>query len=271
MRIRRSAARISGARLAGEAARRAGEQLRASRRRRRLTQAALGRRIGVSQASISAIEAGQAAGTALEIWFALGEALGRPFRAEFLRDGLAQPEHAPHLDMQELVLRIGRVGGYAGRFELATRPHDPARSVDVLLVDHHRRRMVLCECWNTLGDLAGAARSTDRKTAEAAQLAVARARDGDPYAVGAVWVVRDTVANRAIVNRYPHIFESRLPGSSAGWLRALTSPVPLPTAPGLVWCDVRATRLFARRARPHAGSSAHATVAPTDEGSPVRG
>ena len=103
------------------------------------------------------------------------------------------------------------------------------------------------ECWNTFGDLGAAARSSDRKVAEAEQVAVAIAGEGQPFEVGLCWVVRDTRANRALVNRYEHIFASRFSGSSAGWVRALTKGGPMPKQPGLIWCDLRATRLFVRR------------------------
>jgi hypothetical protein len=65
--------------------------------------------------------------------------------------------------------------------------------------------------------------------------------------VGLCWVVRDTARNREVINRYRHIFESRFPGSSTAWVRALTEGGPMPTAPGLVWCDLSTTRIFARR------------------------
>jgi transcriptional regulator with XRE-family HTH domain len=244
---KRTQARITGAEKAQAFAIAAGKEVKASRRRRRLSQRAVGASIGVSRAHIAKIEAGKGAGVPPEVWFALGEALGRSFRAGFLRDGLAQPEHAAHLDIQELVLRTGHGAGYAGRFELATRPADPARSSDAPLLDRRRRRLLLVECHNTFGDLAGSARSSDRKLAEAAQLAIALAGDGPPYTIGLCWVVRDTAANRATVDRYAHIFGSRFPGSSAGWVKSLTTGAAPPAEPGLIWCDARATRLFARR------------------------
>lgn len=245
--MRRTAARIQGAQAARQALDRAGAEVKASRRRRRLTQRALGRQIGISQTQIAAIEAGQATGAPLETWFALGVALGRPFRAELMRDQLALPADAGHLDIQELVLRLGREAGYTGHFELATRPSDPSRSADAMLLDRRGRRLVLAECWNMFGDLGAAARSSERKLAEAAQFAVTVAHEGPPFQVGLVWVVRDTRANRALIERYPHIFASRLPGSSSAWTRALMTDAALPQDPGLVWSDLRATRICARR------------------------
>jgi hypothetical protein len=60
--------------------------------------------------------------------------------------------------------------------------------------------------------------------------------------------MRDVARNRALIRRYPEIVASAFPGSSSGWLRAFTNGSPPPSEPGLIWCDSRATRLFARRA-----------------------
>jgi transcriptional regulator with XRE-family HTH domain len=253
--VKRPRARIEGARLADAAAERAGRDVAASRRRRHWTQQALSDRVGISRSREADIEAGRGANVPLEVWFALGEALDRPFRAGFVRDSLEETADAGHLPLQELVLRLGRQAGYEGGFELATRPADPARSVDAPLIDRRRRRLIINECWNSFGDLGAAARSSNRKLAEAAALAAALGGDdGPPYAVSLCWVVRDTRRNRELIERYPHIFESRFPGSLSAWVRALTAGGPLPAEPGLVWCDVNATRLYARRRRNRAGA-----------------
>lgn len=144
--------------------------------------------------------------------------------------------------------RLGRRAGYARAFEVAARPSDPSRSTDVGLRDDRRRTLVLVECWNTIGDVGAAARSTDPKLAEAADLAVVAGGER-PFAVRGVWVVRATARNRTLLARYPEVFAARFPESSARWVAALTSDTDPPTQPGLVWCDVAATRLFAWRRR----------------------
>jgi hypothetical protein len=147
-----------------------------------------------------------------------------------------------------LVLRLSRPAGYTGTFELPTRPQNPAYSVDVCLRDDARRLLVLVECWNTFGNIGASVRSTRRKVAEAEALAVAIGGDEGAYRVEACWVVRDSVRNREILERYPEMFGSTFTGSSAGWARALTTGGSQPPAGiGLVWCDVRAGRLRAWR------------------------
>lgn len=240
-------AQIRGHQAAVTAAIVLGRSLRAARLRRRLTQAALARRAGVSRARIGQLETGEGLTASVGLWSDLAEALDMPLRLEFGRDPVEPLVDAGHLAMQELILRLGRQAGYDGSFELPSRPADPARSTDVRLLDRRLRRLVLVECWNTFGDLGAAARSSDRKRAEADAVAVALSPDYAPLEVGVCWVVRDTRRNRELLSRYPHIIESRFPGSSAAWVRALTSGGPLPQQPGLVWSDLRATRLFARR------------------------
>jgi hypothetical protein len=107
--------------------------------------------------------------------------------------------------------------------------------------------LVIAECWNSFGDLGASSRSSDRKVAEAEQRALAVGGEGGPFKVGLVWVVRDTKANRELVGRYEHIFAARFRGSSAQWVHALARAGAMPSEPGLVWCDVRATRIFAHR------------------------
>jgi hypothetical protein len=144
--------------------------------------------------------------------------------------------------MQELLLRLGRDAGYERTFELATRPTDPAAWVDVGLIDHRRRRLILVECCNVMGDIGSSTRSSDRKRAEAEALAIALGH-GKPYAVHVCWVLRATRRNRELVGRYPTIFSSRFPGSSRAWVQALTAGGEPPAARGLVWTDLPCTRL----------------------------
>jgi hypothetical protein len=87
------------------------------------------------------------------------------------------------------VLRLSRVAGYGRSFALPTRPANPSRSVDVGLRDDARRRLILLEAVNTVGDLGASVRSSSRKRAEAEALAATR-RDGSGYRVFSCWVVR---------------------------------------------------------------------------------
>jgi transcriptional regulator with XRE-family HTH domain len=209
-----------------------GRALRHARERRRLGQLALAQRVGLSQARLADLEAGRGGGAPAEVWFALGEALGLFLRFEFGRDPQAELRDAGHLDIQDLVVRTATPTVWKAAWE----SRSGSRSIDVRLEDRANQRIVIVECWNTFGDLGEAIRSSDHKMREVAD------REH-----GLLWVVRDTKANRELVDRYAKLLDSRFTGSSVEWIRALVVGVPMPNEPGLVWCDVRATRLFARR------------------------
>lgn len=225
---------------------RLGAEVRAGRERKRATQRDLGALVGISQSAVSRAERGLGGGLTVDLWQRLGLAVGRPLDVRLQRDVLGETADAGHLAIQELVLRLGRRAGYSGTFELHTRPTEPWRSVDVGLLDERRGRLVLVECWNTIGDVGAAVRSSERKRAESDVLAVARFGERTPI-VATVWVVRASARNRALVRRYPEVFATTFRGSSQTWLAALVESAPPPPETGLVWCDVAATRLFAWR------------------------
>jgi transcriptional regulator with XRE-family HTH domain len=222
---------------------RLGAELRSSRRRRRLTQARLGEIVGVVQSTVSDMELGRGGSLSMDVWQRAFGAMERPLLLSLGRDAMEDTADGGHLGIQELVLRLGRASGYAGVFELATRPSDPARSTDVGLRDDRRRRLLLVECWNTIGDVGAAVRASDRKRAEAAQLAVALGGER-PHEVSSCWVVRATARNQALVARYPLVFEAKFSGSSWRWVQALLTGSRPPDALGLVWANVRVTRLY---------------------------
>ena len=224
-----------------------GADVRDARLRRRRSQAQLGESIRMSQSAVSRLERGEGGGMTLDALQRTAVALGLHVRVTLSRDPLTETADAGHLAMQELVLRVSRAARYDGSFELATRPAEPWRSADVGLADNRHRRLIHVECWNTIGDIGGAVRTSTRKRAELEQLAIARW--GEAAIVGLVWVVRATARNRALVSRYPEVFGRALPGLSRGWLATLTDGATPPASPGLVWCDVAATRLYACRTR----------------------
>jgi transcriptional regulator with XRE-family HTH domain len=238
-------------RLAVEAARRVTERLARiggeiarMRRQRSWTQAELAERAGLGRMVVNRAERGVGP-VDVDGLERLSIAFGVPLNVGFARDPKLDVADAGHLAMQELVLRLGRRCGYAGGFELATKPNEPWRSVDVVLAAEARRRMICVECWNTLGDIGASVRAGTRKVAEVDALAVGLWGEG--VTTGLVWVVRATARNRAVVARYPEVFASWFRGSSRRWVAALVDGADPPKEPGLVWCDIAATKLFAWR------------------------
>ncbi len=225
-----------------------GDSVKSGRIRLHLTQAAFAGRVGVHQSWISRIESGHGQAVPLGLWIRIGQALGQPFAISMSRPlgESRQPIDAGHLAMQEHLLRLARATGRTASFELPTRPLDPSRSIDVCVRDATQRALIIEEAWNTFGDIGAAIRATNRKSAEALDLA-ATVDDGPPYRVAVVWIVRDSAANRGIVGRYPEIMRAAFPGSSRGWVAALTRGMEPPPDSGFVWHDSASGRLVARR------------------------
>lgn len=242
--------RIRSTELSREVGRRAAaitstlaRDIRSSRRARHLTQASLGYRVGRSQSEISEIERGRGGRIPLETWIAIGIALDRPLAIAMSRP--LQPADtddaaAGHLRIQEHILKLARASGRTGTFELPTRPLDPSRSADVGLRDASHATRILVECWNTIGDMGAAVRATQRKVAEAAAT-------WPDDRIASVWVVAATAANRALLARYPHVFDATFPGSSRAWVHALSAGSEPPREPGLVWFHAAAARLTEHR------------------------
>jgi len=245
--VRRPQRAIDAERRNREQQARLGADIQAMRERRGWTRMELASRAGLGRMVESRIERG-IGNPDLDALQRIAAALDRPFVVSFGgRDPSETTADAGHLAIQELVLRLGRAAGYTGSFELPTRPTEPWRSADVGLASEARRRLIEAECWNTIGDVGAAARSSARKLAELEDLATGRW--GEDARVGLVWVIRASARNRALIARYPEVFASRFPGSSRQWVDALTTGSAPPAEPGLVWCDVGATRLFAWRRR----------------------
>ncbi len=241
------------ARLTRSIASALGVGVRVGRRRLHLTQAQLGDRIGIHQTGVSRIELGSGGSVPLALWVRIGVILGQPLAISLSRPvgAMRQPLDAGHLQMQEALLRSARATGRMASFELATRPSDPSRSVDVCVRDQRHRVLFIEEAWNTFGDIGAAVRATHRKAAEASDLA-ATIDDGPAYRVATVWIVRDTPDNREIMRRFPEIAAAAFPGSSRAWVRALTTDKAPPEGPGIVWYDA-STDLIHEWRRPDRG------------------
>lgn len=164
-----------------------GSDVRGGRKRLNLTQDQLAARVGIDQTRLSQIELGGGQGVPLDVWVALGVALGRPLAVSFSRPlgEMRDPADAGHLAMQERLLQLALTTGRPGTFELPTRPADPRHSIDVCVRDDRQRVLIIQEAWNTFGDLGASIRSTNRKIAEASELAVAIGGE-QPYRVAAV-------------------------------------------------------------------------------------
>jgi hypothetical protein len=245
-RSKRSLAMVAGDREAQAIAATLGRHVRERRHHQRLRLVDLGDRIGLSVNRLSMVERGHGEALPLRAWVRIGAALGEPLAVNFTPPiGPARLADAGHLELQEWVLAMARRRGWKAGFEIPTRPADPRRSADVVI--HAGERIVLIECWNTIGDFGAAVRSTTRKLAEAEALAVAVGAT----AVTGCWLVRPTAANRALVRAYPEAIRAAFRASSTSWARTLIEGASAPEGGvGFAWLDPkvgpRAIRLRVR-------------------------
>jgi transcriptional regulator with XRE-family HTH domain len=231
-RQRRQPARAAGGREARAIAANLARDLIATRKRRRWTQDRLADAVGVAQTEISYLERGYGSRTSIGTWIAIGIALNQPIAIGFSRDIVEPLNDAGHLAAQELVIRLALGAAWRVTFEAPIDREAPGLTSDLRL--DRAGRLVLAEIWNRVDDLGAAARSSDRKLA-----AVHRV---DPGAV-CIWLLVDTAANRRIVRRYPGLLRARFPGSSATWVRSVTSDAAPPSRPGIAWIELSSGRL----------------------------
>jgi transcriptional regulator with XRE-family HTH domain len=241
-RVRRSAVAVDAERRFREQGAHLGGAIKEMRIRRRWTQNELARRANVGRLVVGRLERGVGP-LDVETLDRIALALEVPLAIGFDRDLREDARDAGHLAIQELVLGITRRAGFARQFEMPTRPSDPWRSIDVGLALERSHLAIDAECWNTFGDLGAAVRSSRRKAGELEQLAIARW--GADARAALVWIVRETVGNRVVANRYPEVFASVFTGSSRAWVATLTSGSAPPEGPGFVWCDLGTGRLHA--------------------------
>ena len=246
-RRRRTSIQIAGAREAGSIAASLGRELQSGRKAVRLTQADVGRRLGISHSRYGDLERGHGAGAPIGLWIAAGLTVGRPLAITVSRALSPQPRDGGHLSAQEHVLARARVSGITGTFELPTRRAPNASYIDVGLRDDRHRTLSVIEIWNRFDDLGAGSRSFSAKLVDAAALAVAVGGDQRPYRVAGCWVLRATAANRSLVARYPAILAAQFPGSSRAWARTLTTGAEPPAEPGITWVDLAGTRVFELR------------------------
>jgi len=250
-RVRGTAGEAEGVREARALASTLGRDAQVTRRRRRLTQQRMSKRIGISRARLGELERGLGDNAPLATWVKIGIALGRPLAVGFSRDidAPGEPRDAGHLAAQELVLRLARSHGRRASVELATKPWDPSSWADVVLRDDRQRALLLIEIVNRAGDLGAGLCSSDRKTAELERFAILAGGDGAVYRVAVGWLLVDTAANRALAGRYAEVLRTRFPGSSAAWARAISEGAAPPSEAAIAWIDTRSRMIHALRWR----------------------
>lgn len=251
MRRRAGVSRLEGRRRAAALVRRVGQGLRESRTALRLTQAHAAARAGVSQPFWSRLERGLITSVSIETLASCAAAVGVQL-ATFIeaRPGASLPRDIEHLRRQELVVTVARPGDWRARPEYGIDPSAAwSRSIDVLLDRLDGAELAVVELEDLLADGGSAMRGLADKVA-----AVRRSSAPDAHVAGLL-VLRATSRNRATVKELAALFETRFPGSSSDWLRALQDPdAPMPLEDGMLWSSVSGDRLMTVRGSTTRGS-----------------
>jgi transcriptional regulator with XRE-family HTH domain len=257
--VRRTKAQVAADRHAQTVATALGVSLRGARSGNGATQLQVADAAGLAVSTVSEAERGNGFNFTLTTWSRLALASGSRLRVDLERATAAdQPRDAAHLRVQQLLLDVSRRGRWNGAPELAI--DDAARGsrfLDVALERSavgSRPEAIVIEVVDWLDDVGSALRDWQGRRARLDRLATARLMRDDPDTaqpilprVGGCWVLRATRRNRQLVADHQLVFRTTFPGSATGWLRALTTPAPIPEHAALLWVSVDGRRLWASR------------------------
>jgi transcriptional regulator with XRE-family HTH domain len=250
--VKRTPLQVAADDASAGVSRKLGQMIRDGRTRLRLTQDRAAQIAGIARSEWSNLERGKKVAT-VPIWSRAAQAVGGKLRAYIEETSAATaPRDAVHLRNQELVLRTSRTGGWRGVPEQALDADlTRSRHGDVVLSRQRAELPEWCliEVIDWVADAGESVRDFDRRLAALDRHAVARMKPGQdvPRSSG-FWLLRATRRNRELVDEHRHFFRGRFPGSGRAWLAALTSEdAPMPSAPALLWVDVKGTRIFVAR------------------------
>jgi transcriptional regulator with XRE-family HTH domain len=244
---RRTPRQAAADRRSAEVAGRLGRMLKDARRTAGMRQVDAASIAGLAQTTWSRLETGADGRFTLATWSRAAMAVGSDMDAYLKRTSAAsQPRDAVHLRHQELVIRTALGGGWRALPEQQLDADArTSRAADVLL--RRGREYALIEVWDWLSDVGGALRDFDRRLSALERYAIARMTDDAPPTTGGCWVMRATVRNRQLVAEHRHLFSSRFPGLSSGWLDALTEGGVMPEQSAILWASAGGERLFPAR------------------------
>jgi transcriptional regulator with XRE-family HTH domain len=201
---------------------RLGRQLRALRRRARLTQAQLGSRAGVSRASVGRIERGAIATVPCGKLSRCAEALGATletslrWRGEGL-DRLLDEEHAAIVDA---AVALYRAAGWEVAVEASFSIDGERGSIDVFAWHPPTASVAVTEIKSVVPDSQATLHVLDRKARLAAR--IARERGWTCSNVSRVLVVGESRTSRRRVERHASMFAAAFPvrgRAVLGWIR----------------------------------------------------
>ena len=204
---------------------RIGLSLRALRIRRRLTQADLAARIGLSRSALARIERGEVERVTVRTLARVASALGASVSVRILWHGEALDRllDAAHADLTDLVLRLLRDSGWEVATEVSFNIRGERGVIDVLAFHPATGTLLVIEIKSVVPDLQAMLGTLDRKVRVATDLA--RQRGWRASSVSRLLVFPDDRTARRRVERHAAIFSAALPARTAAVRRWLKRPV----------------------------------------------
>ena len=201
---------------------RIGLSLRALRLRRRLTQAQLAAKAGLSRATVARVERGHADGATLRTLTRTAAALGATVSIRVLWHGEALDRllDATHADLTDLVLRLLVDPGWEVATEVSFNVRGERGVIDVLAFHPETGSLLVIEIKSVVPDLQAMLGTLDRKVRVAPS--IARERGWRPKTVSRLLVLPDDRTARRRVERHASTFATALPSRTATvrrWLR----------------------------------------------------
>ena len=235
-----------------------GRSIRALRIRKRLTQADLGRRIGLSRGVIARIEQGGASRVIVRTLDRIAAQLGGRVLVKLLwqGEGLDRLLDGRHAATVEEVVRVLRSANWVVATEVSFNEFGERGSIDVLAFHRETRSLLVIEVKTTIADAQDLQASLDRKVRLARKIAADRGWHA--RSVAKVLVLVDTRANRQRVGVLSATFTVTFPSRTWAVRRWVANPSEREPLRGIWFLRIGSQAVVAQRVRRRSPGSTHA-------------
>jgi len=234
-----------------------GRSIRALRIRKRLTQAALAARAGVSRGVVARIEQGHAASVTIARLEGIAAALGARVLVKLLwqGEGIERLIDGRHAAVVEEVVRILRAAGWTVATEVSFNEFGERGSIDIFAFHPETRSLLVVEVKTVIGDAQELQSTLDRKVRLAPK--VARVRGWPATSVSKLLIIVDTRANRQRIEALAATFRVAFPRRTWAVRRWLATPSAAEPLHGLWFLRIGRQAVITQRVRTPAAPATH--------------
>lgn len=242
-----------------------GRQLRALRRRQRLTQDRLSERSRTSRSEVGRAERGEADRLRVVTLDRIANALGArlELRLSWNGEALDRLLDAGHAALVDEVVRRLRTAGWDCALEVSFNVRGERGAVDVLAFHARTQMLLVVEVKSVVPDVQAMLMTLDRK----ARLghSIAAQLGWSVGAVGRLLVIGESRTSRRRIGAHASLFEAALPSRAISIRAWLAEPLGRPPLAGLLFLSSGA-RVAARHRVSTPRIAAHARTPPADRG-----